>query len=204
MKKAVMNFSDGELIETLKKEHVSDTTIAFLYRNYFNVLSSYVKQNQGSQQDAEDIFQEVIISFMEIIRKGKFRGESSVKTFLFTLNKFTWLNELKKRGRALLREEKFGTGADAEDRDVSHFLIEREAKTLISAIMDKLGDACRKILMAYYYENLSMKEILPLVDYENEQVLRNKKYKCLKSLEQMLTANSDLAQRFKSALTYEN
>jgi len=39
-----------------------------------------------------------------------------------------------------------------------------------------------------------------LIDYQNEQVLRNKKYKCLKSLEQMLTADPELAQRFKNAL----
>lgn len=203
MKKAVVKYSDEELIETLKKEHVNNMTIAFLYRNYYTVLSSYVKQNQGSEQDAEDIFQEVIVNFINIVKNEKFRGESSIKTFLFTLNKFTWLNELKKRGRALLREEKYGSEGDMNDKDVSHLLVEREAKGLVMAMMDKLGDTCRKILTAYYYDSLSMKEILTLVDYENEQVLRNKKYKCLKSLEQMLAANPGLAQRFKSALTYE-
>lgn len=202
MKKAVVNFSDGELMERLKQERVSDEAIAFLYRNYYGLLSNYTRQNQGSEQDAEDIFQEVIVNFIEIVKKDKFNGESSIKTFLYTLNKFTWLNEFKRRNRASLREEKYGDGADKEDKDVSHFLMEREAKTLVMAMMDKLGDVCRQILVAYYYDSLQMKEILPMVNYENEQVLRNKKYKCLKSLEQMLTADPALAQRFKNALSY--
>ncbi len=203
MAKAVVSFSDQELIETLKKEHISDIAIKFLYRSYYHGLSGYIKQNQGSEQDAQDIFQEVIVTFIEIVKNDKFRGDSSIKTFLFTLNKYSWLNELKKRGRVLLREEKYGNENAPDEKDVSHLLIAREAKSLIMGMMDKLGDVCKKILIAYYYENLSMKEILPLVNYENEQVLRNKKYKCLKSLEQLLTADPALAQRFKSALVYE-
>ena len=204
MKKAVVNFSDGELIEALKKDHVTNMAISFLYRSYYGVLSNYVRQNQGSEQDAEDIFQEVVVTFIDLVKNGKFRGESSVKTFLFTLNRFTWLNELKKRSRALAREEKFSGESKAGEEDVSAYLVGREARGMVMAIMDKLGDVCKSILLSYYYDNLSMKEILPLVNFENEQVLRNKKYKCLKNLEQMLAANPGLAQRFKAALTYGN
>jgi len=203
MKKAVLNFSDEELIQALKMDRVSDLVIAFMYRSYFAVLSNHIRQNSGNEQDAEDIFQEVIVTFIEIVKKDKFRGESGIKTFLFTLNKYTWLNELKKRGRAALREEKYESGKDDDERDASHWLIDREAKGLVSALMDKLGEVCKTILTAYYYEDLPMKEILPMVNFENEQVLRNKKYKCLKNLEQMLAANPGLAQRFKSALAYE-
>src|SRR6185437_6384916 len=187
MTKAVVNYSDKELIETLKKEHVGPQVIKYLYRTYFHFLSSYIKQNQGNEHDAEDIFQEVIVSFIEIIKAEKFRGESSIKTFLYTLNKFTWLNELKKRNRSLLRDTNYYESNNDEDRDVSHLIVEREAKGMVMQMMDKLGEVCKKILVAYYYNNLPMKEILRLIDYQNEQVLRNKKYKCLKSLEQMLT-----------------
>ncbi|WP_295666559.1 sigma-70 family RNA polymerase sigma factor [uncultured Mucilaginibacter sp.] len=204
MTKASVNYSDKELIETLKQQQVSTQVIKYLYRTYFNFLSGYIKQNQGNDQDAEDIFQEVIVAFIEVVKAEKFRGESSIKTFLYTLNKFTWLNELKKRNRAMLRDTTFYENAGEEDKDVSSLLVEREAKGMVMAIMDKLGEVCKKILVAYYYNNSPMKEILQLIDYQNEQVLRNKKYKCLKSLEQMLTADPQLAQRFKNALTHEH
>jgi hypothetical protein len=45
-----------------------------------------------------------------------------------------------------------------------------------------------------------MKEILEATDYENEQVVRNKKYKCLKQLEQMISGNPTLKQNMKSLL----
>jgi RNA polymerase sigma factor (sigma-70 family) len=106
----VVAFSDKELIETLKKDHVSDLVIKYLYKNYYYGLSNYIKLNQGSEQDAEDIFQEVIVNFIEIIKTNKFKGDSSIKTFLYSLSRYTWLNELKKRNKVFLREEKYEGG----------------------------------------------------------------------------------------------
>ncbi len=198
----VIGYSDEELIKTLKKDRVSDLAIKHLYKNYYGGLSSYVRNNQGSEQDAEDIFQEVIVNFIDVVRRDKFKGESSIKTFLYSLCRFTWLNELKRRNRVLHREEKYEAARDLEETDVSYLVAGRESKNIVMTMIDKLGDVCRKILVAFYYEDLPMKDILPLVEFQNEQVLRNKKYKCLKSLEQMLDSNPELARQFKNALTY--
>jgi len=159
-----------------------------------------VKNNNGSQQDAEDIFQEVVVNFIELVQKDKFRGESSVKTFLFSMTKNTWLNELKKRGRSDARELKYEKMKDKEEMDVSHLIAEREAKKQVMDIVSQLGDTCKKILVMFYYENLSMNEILANLEYENEQVVRNKKYKCLKQLEQMITSDPSLTQTLKNIL----
>jgi DNA-directed RNA polymerase specialized sigma subunit len=67
-------------------------------------------------------------------------------------------------------------------------------------IVDELGEMCKKILLMFYYENLSMKEILTNLEYENEQVVRNKKYKCLKQLEQMIEINPSLKKTLKNLL----
>jgi RNA polymerase sigma factor (sigma-70 family) len=199
----VRNYDDTELVEMIKTNATLDKAIEYLYRTHFEVLNVYVKQNKGSQQDAEDIFQEAIIAFIGLVQQNKFRGESSVKTFLFSINKNMWLNELKRRNRANVREIKFETGKKLAAVDAGDYMTGREARQQIISVMDKLGNICKKILLAFYYENLSMKEIVQTMDYENEQVLRNKKYKCLKQLEQTLTADPVLAKTLKSALQHE-
>ena len=52
----------------------------------------------------------------------------------------------------------------------------------------------------FYYEDLSMKDILDRLEYENEQVVRNKKYKCLKQLEKMISDNPALKHTLKNLL----
>lgn len=194
------SLTDQELVSNIQARFGLDGAVRELYRNYFDMVRIYVINNSGNQQDAEDIFQEVIASFIDIVQKNKFRGESSIKTFLYSLSRHTWLNELKRRGRAQAREEKYERGKDTVEFDTSHFIADRERKQEVIRLVDELGEACKKILMMFYYENLSMKDILEFMHYENEQVVRNKKYKCLKQLEQMINENPELKQNLKSLL----
>ena len=196
----IRNFQDSEMLDNLRSGQRMEETIKAIYRNHFGGLCWYIMNNNGSRQDAEDVFQEVMVNFIELVQKDKFRGEASVKTFLFSLNRYTWLNELKRRGRALVREEKYERGQDRVEMDTSHFIADREGKAEVLRVVGELGETCRKILLLFYYENLSMKEILEATDYETEQVVRNKKYKCLKQLEQMVNANPALKQTLKNLL----
>lgn len=177
-----------------------ERTISYLYKTHYESLAKYILHNSGSEQDAEDIFQEVVVMFIRSVQLKKFRGESSIKTFLFSLNRNTWLNELKRRGRADAREQKYELTASAEHNAADRMIEHREGHQLVMDTMEKLGDDCKQILLLYYYENMSMKEIVEETHYENEQVVRNKKYKCMKKLEEMITNNKLLYKQLKAML----
>lgn len=196
----IRNFPDSELVANLRSGNRMEETIKAIYRSYFDSLCWYVMNNNGSRQDAEDIFQEVVVAFIDLVQKDKFRGESTVKTFLFSLNRHSWLNELKRRGRALAREEKYEKGQDRVELDTGHLIADREGRAEVARLVGELGESCRTILLLFYYENRSMREILAATEFENEQVVRNKKYKCLKQLEQMLNANPALKHTLKNLL----
>jgi len=196
----IRNFPDSELVANLRAGKRMEETIKTIYRNHFDSLSWYVMNNNGTRQDAEDVFQEVLVAFIDLVQKDKFRGESTVKTFLYSLNRHIWLNELKRRGRTLAREEKFEKMQEHIAPDTGHLIAGREEKAEVMRLVSELGETCRKILVLFYYENLSMKEILDATEYENEQVVRNKKYKCLKQLEQMINEKPILKQTLKNLL----
>lgn len=194
------SFTDTELVKNLVQYKSSDAAIRFLYQEYFDFLSRYIVTNSGNEQDAEDIFQEVIIAFINLVRAGKFRGESTIKTFLFALNKNIWLNELKRRGRAVAREERYEKQNEQQALAADLSMEMRQSKAELMKVIDELGENCKKILLLFYYENRSMKEIVSYLPYENEQVVRNKKSKCLKKLEQLVTGNKNLYDQLKTYL----
>jgi len=196
----IRNFPDSELVARLKAGDRMEDVIKSIYRSYFESLAWYVQNNSGSRQDAEDVFQEVVMTFIGLVQADKFRGKSTVKTFLYSLNRHIWLNDLKKRGRALARDEKYSKSNEWIELDAAELIGERESKRLVMDLMDRLGETCKQILLLFYYENQSMKEILVTLHYENEQVVRNKKYKCLKQLEQLLNANPTLKKTLKNWL----
>ena len=193
-------FSDGEVIHNLSNNVETDETIRFLYRSHYESIGRYVVNNNGSWDDAQDIFQEAMIAFINLVKAGKFRGESSIKTFLYSLNKNIWLNELKKRGRSQVREMKYEQANEKSESGADVALETREINNELMKTMEALGENCKKILLLYYFENQSMREILSTLDYENEQVVRNKKYKCLKQLEEIVMGNKNLYQQLKTLL----
>lgn len=195
--------SDQELVNSLQTEASIDAPVKFLYEEYFFMIASYIQQNNGTREDAEDIFQEVVLAFLQIVKADKFRGESSVKTFLHAIARNLWLNELKKRGRQEKRNQIFGNEMPLIEPGVAKLMSKQEARRQVFTVIDSLGETCRKILLAFYFEDLSIQDILAKLSYKNEQVVRNKKAKCMKSLDEKIQADPMLAQNLKSALQYE-
>jgi RNA polymerase sigma factor (sigma-70 family) len=193
-------FSDQAMIEALKDRRNMEEAVRSLYREHAAATRSFIMGRGGSEQDADDIFQETVISFIDTVQKGKFRAESSIRTFLISISKNLWFNEMRKRSRADSREKVFETGRDQEDPGVGEAIGNRELKQELQKMLNGLGDACKKILTLFYYENLSMKEMVSHLHYENEQVVRNKKYKCLQQLTGILKENPVAAKQITELL----
>ena len=191
-------FTDAEIIRNLANDQESSATIRHLYCENFDLLSRYVQNNSGSEQDAEDIFQEVMVAFIQLLKAGRFRGESSIRTFLFSLNKNIWLNELKRRGRASKREEKYEKNMNREVQTADIAMELQQTRSELLNTLEALGENCKKILLLFYYENKSMKEMVGELPYENEQVVRNKKSKCLKKLAELVKGNPLLYDQLKN------
>lgn len=175
-------YTDEELVDLISREKDLNAAISFIYQQYSNSVSSFITNHGGTVQDAEDIFQETVVAFLNIVKNGKYRAESSIKTFIVSVAKNIWYNEIKKRESSQNREKIFETSKDLKEADISHYIADREAKQKFRELLNQLDESCKKILLLFYYENLSMKEIVDHMHYENEQVVRNKKYKCLQHL----------------------
>ncbi len=195
------SYPDAELIQALKQPEERDAAIRFLYREYYRLLEHYITNNKGNNDDAADIIQETIIAFIEIVEENKFRGDASIKSFLYAITRNLWLAELRKRSSSNNRNRVYeGTKETMEGTIVEH-LIQHEHFTLIQQLFERLGAKCKQLLMLVYYEDFSMTDILQkMPDYQNEQVLRNKKYKCMKGLETMIQEDEELRTQLKKAL----
>ena len=182
-------YSDADLLAAIRNKDTLDEAIRYMYHHYADTISSLIINNSGNRQDAQDIFQETVVTFIDVVRKNKFRGESSIKTFLVSLARNIWLNQLRKRDRSSVRDVVFEKSRDTTESDVSEHIADLESKRILMATIEKLGEKCRKILVMFYFQELSTKEMLQHLPYENEQVVRNKKHKCLQELSGLIRSN---------------
>jgi RNA polymerase sigma factor (sigma-70 family) len=192
--------TDTEIIDMLLDHRTTTEAITYLYREHFEALGRFIMNNSGNWEDAQDIFQEVMISFVQLVQQNKFRKESSIKTILFSMNRNLWFNELKRRDKAQKRERKYESGSENMVDDAGVQIDNRENSVQLLKIMDLLGEKCKQLLVLFYFENLGINELQNELEYENEQVVRNKKYKCLKKLEELISGDQNLYNKIKMLL----
>src|SRR3954468_11900585 len=121
-------YSDAGLLAAIRSEDQLNNAIYFIYQQYSQTIQSFILANSGMPADAEDIFQETVVIFIDLVKKDKFRGEASVKTFLTAIARYRWLNELKKRERSEIREKAFENNRDLTELDVSQHMVNQEVK----------------------------------------------------------------------------
>ncbi len=146
--------------------------------------------------EAIDVFQEAIISFYENVRDNKFSGDSAISTYLFSIARFKWLNQLKKDKTRKAHHSKI-VSEEILEQDVSEIIINKEKQGQVLDVFNLLGEACKKLLIQSIYYGTSMKEIAEKEDYSSEQIVRNKKYKCLKKLKSIVIERPDIIKMLK-------
>src|SRR5688500_3933555 len=88
--------------------------VRYLYEHYFEDAATAIRLKGGTDEDAADIFQEAVLVLIEKIKSGKFREESSIKTFLIGIARNLWLFEKRTRERRTAREINFSQAEYAE------------------------------------------------------------------------------------------
>ncbi len=195
-------YNDKELLEAIKSPGQIDKALDFMYQNYHDGLVKLVLSKSGNREDAEDMIQEAFIVFIEMVHQGKYQGKASIKSFLYTLVRNLWVSAIRKKVSDNVRHQVFEEAKGESEEDITSHIQYREGQQMIIKLLETTGEQCLKILKLFYYEGLSMKEIRVQTDYENEQTLRNKKYKCLKSLIEKVGNSPEVYQNIKSALQY--
>lgn len=195
-------FTDSELLEAIKSPRYIDTALDFMYQNYHDSLVKLVLSKSGSREDAEDMIQEAFIVFIEMVHQGKYQGKASIKSFLYTLVRNLWVSAIRKKVSNEARHLVFEEAKGNTEEDIMDHIHYREGQQMIVQLLETTGEQCLKILKLFYYEGLTMKEIRAQTDYENEQTLRNKKYKCLKALIEKVSNSPQVYQNIKSALQH--
>lgn len=188
--------TDRELLQKLKGSRAErEIALRIIYIDNKEKASSFVLRNQGNEDEAKDVFQEAMIAFYENVRDGKFKGESAIGTYLYSITKFKWLNQIKKDKIREGHHEKAGMESFQESPLTD--LIDGERKQGVLQVLDQLGEVCKQLLVENLYHNASMKEIAENGSFSSEQIVRNKKYKCLQRLKELIRAKPMLVQMLK-------
>lgn len=153
----------------------------------------YVMQNKGKREDGQDVFHEGIILLDRNIRERKFRGDSSLSLYLYGICRLIWMNQLRKHQKVDLQENNEKMDGIQEHTPESNF-ISQEKRSILQSLLSRLGDKCKKVLELWQL-SYSMEEIAQKVGLSSEKMARKSKYRCQKSLMELIKKEPEWRER---------
>lgn len=170
--------SDKSLIEQLKNEDAG----AFdrLYQHYYPSIATYITHHSGTAADAEDIFQETMIVFLQKIRQTDFHLSSFLKTYLFAIARNLWLKRLRDNKLVPVDDlEKYGSSSEG-----LNFALQPPADNAEKVMiwLAKVTAHCQRILKAIFFYKEPMASLMQKMGWKNKHTAANQQYKCIQQV----------------------
>jgi RNA polymerase sigma factor (sigma-70 family) len=159
------------------------------------MMRKLVLTRGGTAQDAEDIFQEALIILCRKAGQPGFTLTAQLSTYLFSVCRFLWNDELKRRKH--IPGGDFETGLKQAEEEALRGAVEEEDRAkLAEKVLDGLGDRCRDLLVLFYNGGMKLKDIASKMGYSSENTAKNQKYKCLEAARNRLKELKQAIQTF--------
>lgn len=169
----------SDKIIALIRDKKEDKALRALY-NYLPKVKKLICANNGTNEDALDIFQEALIIFCRKATKQNFQLTSSIDTYLYGVCRLLWNNELRKR-----KQNTTSLDIDIpDDVDIEQDIEQLSKFKQAEKALNQLGKKCLALLQSFYFKSMSMKAIALAFDFSSEKSARNQKYKCLEKAKQ--------------------
>jgi RNA polymerase sigma factor (sigma-70 family) len=174
----MQTLTDEVLVEQLKAEH--SASFQLLYKFYYPSVASFVRQNMGNTEDAEDIFQETIVVLLRKVRQPEFALTSSLKTYLYAIAKNLWLKRL--RSNKLISVEDFEKYLVENTSFSIELKPELSKEEKVDRWIKRITDNCQRILKAIFFNHEKMETLMKKMGWRNKHVAANQQYKCIQQI----------------------
>lgn len=168
---------DSEVLERISRG--DEKALEYLYKKYYRMMTSIIIKNNGTEEEAKDVFQDALIVFWQNVTSGKLVLSSKISTYIYSVCLNLWRKELDRKSR-LSHEEK----DEAEYMDDE----QKERAKIIHQCIERMDETCRKLLTFYYFDDMSMQDITDKLGFANTDTTKTRKYKCKKKLDSLIKA----------------
>jgi len=176
----MIHYSDEAILEGLRLR--SDYIINFTYKEFYPLIKFLVTDNGGAEEDAEDIFQDGIVTLYNKIILNQLVLTSSFKTYMYSLCRNLWLQKLNKRKAIFDKLNDVEEYIDIPKDMLQEATIEEtEMQRIIQMHFLSLPDDCQRVLKLFI-KKTPLPEIAGIMGFKTDNYARTRKDLCKQEL----------------------
>ena len=181
--------------QALLKGLANDDTKAIetIYKDNFNMVQTFIINNNGNYDDARDIFQEAMIALYEKAKSDSFVLTSKISTYVYSICRRLWLKRLQQLGRYSNQIDSLEETVAVED-DLEYHEKKNAEFVIMDRALNSLGEPCKSLLDGFYVKKIDMQALAKEFGYTNADNAKNQKYKCLMRLKKLFFAQYNIGE----------
>lgn len=163
----MLNYTDKQLI--INYLAGDEKSLEVLIKRYLKPIYSFVYRYVGSEQEAEDITQEVFVKVWRNLKK--FDQNKKFKTWIFSIAKNTSIDCLKKKKTISFSNFENEEGENvlietlADPAPLPNEIFERASiAEMLNSVMQQLSPKYRMVLFLRYNDHFNFREIAEALD----------------------------------------
>lgn len=158
MDKKLEEYSDNELYYMLcDNKETAEKAFSELYSRYSSMLYAYILRFVGDREEAQDLFQEVLVKFHQSANKD--REMTNVSGFLMTIARNLCINYKRADTKNVSYEDYMASNDDGNSKPENNELLE-----LIKMAIDLLPDEYKEAFILREYQGYSYNDIAELTN----------------------------------------
>lgn len=176
--------TDQELLNRIR--HGDELALEGVYKAYRPVIQRYVLRHQGTVQDAQDLYQEVMLAFYQNVTEGRLETLTSrLSTYLVQVAQNQWRNRLRSRKRKPPTDSLGDTDPPDQPTNTAY------EDAFLQAVIRRLDERCRQLLLLFYFDRLPMQTVAQRLSLTDGEAARKRKFDCLSKLKKLAQHHSE-------------
>ena len=155
-----------------------------IYQKYSKPITNLITSNNGTIEDAKDVFQEGLIVLFRKVHEPDFQLTSGFLTYFYSICKYIWSNRQKKRRLKIVEIDKVPEPIDKFS--IEKDIIKKERCDFYIKKFNLLSEGCQQVL-TLFYEGSKMKKIAEKMGFASANYAAKRKHKCKEKLMKLIT-----------------
>lgn len=171
--------TNQEILEGLAQ---NDARVArFIYKTLAPPVYKFVLSNNGTRDEAADLFQETYLRVLKKIQDGHYRPMEKFEAYFLTIARNTWIDHLRaKKKRPFIADETLllQKADEFDEEALFQLLLHDRRMTALARAWHAWEDTdCRRILQRFHYDNAKTQDIA-IEENTSRNTLLQRLFKC--------------------------
>ncbi len=187
-----MKYTSEEIISGLIQK--DSNVFEYLYKKYGSFITGHVRKNSGSDEEAREMVQIVILELWIAVKEGRYEEQGKLDRYIYQLTANSWREELRRKRNH--PQSSLDDGAlqirDETNDSLASAIVKDQYLQAIHDGIQQMGEPCRTIIQLYHLNKVSLQDVATQMQYDYDN-LRKRIFDCRKKLkkiaEQILQSN---------------